>query len=65
MEENNRQEDDDLTDSQIDLEKIRESRLQRTREAMMVGLFCVLLRGCTGFLTTNMDRNSIAILPIQ
>lgn len=49
MEENNRQEDDDLTDSQIDLEKIRESRLQRTREAMMVGLFCVLLRGCTGF----------------
>lgn len=49
MEENNRQEDDDLTDSQIDLEKIRESRLQRTREAMMVGLFCVLLRDCTSF----------------
>ena len=29
--------DDVLNDSHVDLERIRESRLQRTREAMMVG----------------------------
>lgn len=62
MEENNRQEDDDLNDSEIDLEKIRESRLQRTREAMMVGSFCV---SCCEVLTMNVGRNSIAKLPFQ
>lgn len=36
MDEDNEQRDDVINDSQIDLEKIRESRLQRTREAMMV-----------------------------
>lgn len=35
MDDNIKQEDDVLNDSHIDLEKIREERLQRTREAMM------------------------------
>lgn len=36
MDDDIKQEDDVLNDSHIDLEKIREARLQRTREAMMV-----------------------------
>ena len=36
MDEDIKQRDDVVNDSQIDLEQVRESRLQRTREAMMV-----------------------------
>ena len=39
MDDENKEDNEVVNDSQIDLEKIRESRLQRTREAMMVSWF--------------------------
>ena len=39
MDDENKEDNEVVNDSQIDLVKIRESRLQRTRETMMVSWF--------------------------